>query len=385
MDDAALPGRTGNRAMTILVTGASGFLGSAVVRALLTAGHAVRALVRERSPRANLDGLQVEMASGDLTDRRSLERALRGCSGLFHVAADYRIWVPDPGRMLAVNVEGTRNVMRAALAAGLERIVYTSSVAALGVPKDGPGSEDSPVAERDMIGPYKRSKFLAEALVRRMIVDDALPAVIVNPSTPVGPFDVRPTPTGRMIVEAAANRMPAYVDTGLNIVHVDDVARGHILAYEKGRIGRRYILGGDDMPLAAILASIAEMYGRKPPRLRLPHAAVLPIALLSQTWSRFSGREPFATVDGIRMARKHMFFTSARARRELGYAPRPAWEALRDAVAYFAARGLCPHLPIAPATRGPSSATPARGDAVRAGAAVSHRAGSVSRRLGRSR
>jgi dihydroflavonol-4-reductase len=208
--------------------------------------------------------------------------------------------------------------------------------------------------------------------------------VIVNPSTPIGPFDIRPTPTGRLIVEAAANRVPAYVDTGLNIVHVDDVARGHVLAYEKGRIGRRYILGGDDMPLAAILANIAEMYGRKPPRLRLPHAAVLPIALISQTWSRFSGREPFATVDGIRMARKRMFFTSARARRELGYAPRPAADALRDAIAYFAARGLCPHLPVAAATRRPSSATPARGDAGRAGA-VSHRAGAVSRRLGRSR
>ena len=370
--------------MTVLVTGASGFVGSAVVRQLLAAGYAVRALVRESSPLANLDGLRVEIATGDLDDRASLGRALRGCSGLFHVAADYRIWVPDQGRMLATNVDGTRNVMRAALAAGIRRIVYTSSVAALGVPEHGPGDEDTPVLEQDMIGPYKRSKFLAEALVRRMIADEALPAIIVNPSTPVGPFDVRPTPTGRMIVEAAANRMPAYVDTGLNVVHVDDVGRGHVLAYEKGRIGRRYILGGDDMPLAAILARIAEMYGRRPPRLRLPHAAVLPIALLSQTWSRFSGGEPFATVDGLRMARKRMFFTSERARCELDYAPRPAGDALRDAVAYFAARGLCPRLPLAPATPRPSSGPPAHDDAGRAGTAGDQRAGSVSR-LSRSR
>ena len=331
--------------MTILVTGASGFVGSAVVRQLLKAGYVVRALVRKTSPLANLDGLQVDIAIGDLSDPPSLERALRGCSGLFHVAADYRIWVPDPKRMFVANVEGTRNLMRAALAAGIERIVYTSSVATLGLPEDGPGNEDSPASEKDMIGPYKRSKFLAEALVRRMIADEALPAVIVNPSTPVGPFDIRPTPTGRLIVEAAARRMPAYVDTGLNIVHVDDVGRGHVLAYEKGLIGRRYILGGEDLRLAAILAEIAGIYGRRPPGLRLPHATVLPIALLAQIWSRWWGGEPFATVDGIRMAQKRMFFTSERARRELSYAPRPARDALRDAVAYFAARGLCPGLP----------------------------------------
>jgi dihydroflavonol-4-reductase len=335
--------------MTILVTGASGFVGSAVVRQLLKAGYAVRALVRKTSPLANLDGLRVDTAIGDLSDRPSLERALRGCAGLFHVAADYRIWVPDPKRMFVANVEGTRNLMRAALAAGIERIVYTSSVATLGLPEDGPGNEDSPVSEQDMVGPYKRSKFLAEALVRRMIADEALPAVIVNPSTPVGPFDIRPTPTGRLIVEAAARRMPAYVDTGLNIVHVDDVGRGHVLAYEKGVIGRRYILGGEDLPLAAILAEIAAIYGRRPPGLRLPHASVLPIALLAQIWARRWGGEPFATVDGIRMARKRMFFTSERARRELSYAPRPARDALRDAVAYFAARGLCPGLPGAAA------------------------------------
>jgi dihydroflavonol-4-reductase len=343
--------------MTILVTGASGFVGSAVVRQLLKAGYAVRALVRESSPLANLDGLQLDTAIGDLSDLPSLERALRGCSGLFHVAADYRIWVPDPKQMFVANVEGTRSLMRAALAAGIERIVYTSSVATLGLPEVGPGNEDSPVSEQDMIGPYKRSKFHAEALVRRMIADEALPAVIVNPSTPVGPFDIRPTPTGRLIVEAAARRMPAYVDTGLNIVHVGDVGRGHVLAYEKGLIGRRYILGGEDMPLGAILAEIAAIYGRRPPGLRLPHATVLPLALLAQAWSRWRGGEPFATVDGIRMARKRMFFTSERARHELSYAPRPARDALRDAVAYFAARGLCPGLPGSAGAHRPSDAS----------------------------
>jgi dihydroflavonol-4-reductase len=371
--------------MTVLVTGASGFVGSAVVRALLRAGYAVRALVRESSPLANLEGLCVERALGELSDPPSLERALRGCSGLFHVAADYRIWVPDPKEMFGVNVEGTRNLMRVALAAGIERIVYTSSVAALGVPEDRPSDEETPAFEDDMIGPYKRSKFLAEQLVRRMIREEALPAVIVNPSTPVGPFDLRPTPTGRMIIEAAANRIPAYVDTGLNVVHVDDVARGHVLAYEKGRIGRGYILGGDDMPLAAILAHIAGMYGRRPPRLRLPHAAVLPIALLAQTWARVSGGEPFATVNGIRMARKCMFFTSERARRELSYAPRPASEALRAAVAYFAARGLCPRLPVAAPIPPQSSAPPAHDGAGRAGTALDHRGASVPRHLGGSR
>ncbi|MGH6899030.1 MAG: hopanoid-associated sugar epimerase [Geminicoccaceae bacterium] len=367
----------------ILVTGASGFIGSAVVRRLLGAGHDVRALVRKTSRLANLDGHRVDMAIGDLSDRPSLERALRGCSGLFHVAADYRIWVPDQRQMFVVNVDGTRNLMRAALAAGIERIVYTSSVATLGLPEVGPGNEDSPVFEKDMIGPYKRSKFLAEALVRRMIADEGLPAVIVNPSTPVGPFDIKPTPTGRLIVEAAAKRMPAYVDTGLNVVHVDDVGQGHLLAYEKGLIGRRYILGGDDMPLAEILAEIAGIYGRRPPRLQLPHAAVLPLALLAQIWSRWRGGEPFATVDGIRMAKKRMFFTSERARRELSYAPRPARDALRDAVAYFAARGLCPGLPGSAAAHRLSSAMPVGDDTGRPETAMDRRSGAARRHLGR--
>ncbi len=328
--------RSGTVAVTALVTGATGFVGSAVVRALLAGGETVRVLVRPGSDRRNLDGLAVEPVEGDLTDPHSLDRAVAGCSALFHVAADYRLWVPKPAEIHRANVEGTRDLMLAAGAAGVRRIVYTSSVATLGLHADGsPADEDTPVAIEAMIGPYKRSKFLAEQEVRRLVAESGLPAVIVNPSTPVGPRDVKPTPTGRMVRDAAAGRMPAFVDTGLNIVHVDDVARGHLLAFERGRIGARYVLGGEDMTLRAILGEIARIVGRHPPRLALPHAAVLPIAVIAEAVARVTGREPLATVDGVRMARKHMFFSSAKAVAELGYRYRPAAEALRDAVAWF--------------------------------------------------
>ncbi len=326
--------------MTTLVTGATGFVGSAVARRLAAAGHDLRLLARPTSDRRNLDGLAAEIVEGDLGDGDSLARALAGCEALFHVAADYRLWARDPAALYETNVEGTRRLMRAALDAGVGRIVYTSSVATLGLNPDGaPADENTPAALDDMIGDYKRSKFLAEEAVRRMIAEDGLPCVIVNPSTPVGPRDIKPTPTGRMIVEAAAGRMPAYVETGLNIVHVDDVAEGHRLAFEKGEIGARYILGGEDMSLRDILGAIAALTGRRPPRLRLPHGAVMPIAWMAEVWARVANVEPFATVDGIRMARKRMFFSSARARRALGYAPRPAAEALADAVAWFRANG----------------------------------------------
>jgi dihydroflavonol-4-reductase len=329
--------------MTALVTGASGFVGSAVARCLIDAGFDVRVLMRPHSDRRNIEGLAVEVASGDLTDVASLERALDGCRALFHVAADYRLWVRDPAPMLRANVDGTRHLMRAALAAGVERIVYTSSVATLGSRRDGqPADEDTPSTVADMIGAYKRSKFLAEAEVRRMIEDDGLPAVIVHPSAPVGPRDVKPTPTGRMILEAAMGRMPAYVDTGLNVVHVDDVARGHLLAFEKGVVGDRYILGGEDMSLKHILDEIAAITGRPAPRVRLPHNLRLPVALVAEAWTRLSGGgEPFVTVDGVRMAKKWMYFSSAKARRELGYGPRPARQALADAIAWFRENGYC--------------------------------------------
>jgi len=326
-----------------LVTGATGFVGAAVARRLLEAGSAVRVLARPNADRRNLAGLDVEPVTGDLTDAASLADAVRGCDAVFHVAADYRLWVRDPAPMFAANVEGTKNLMLAALDAGVARVVYTSSVAVLGLNADGtPSHEATPSTLDDMIGPYKRSKFLAEAEVRRLVAERALPAVIVNPSTPVGPGDVKPTPTGRMIVEAASGRMPAFVDTGLNIVHVDDVAQGHLLAHARGTPGERYILGGEDMRLGDILAEIAALSGRKPPRVRLPHGLVMPIAWGAEAWARLAGGEPFATLDGVRMARKRMYFSSAKAKRDLGYAPRPAREALRDAVEAFRAAGLVP-------------------------------------------
>ncbi len=328
----------------ILVTGATGFVGAAVARKLVAGGHAVRTLVRPTSDRRNLEGLGVDVVVGDLTDRPSLVQALEGCSGLFHVAADYRLWTRDPASMFKANVEGSRNILVAAGEAGVTRMVYTSSVAALGVGTDGiPGDEDTPVAFEDMIGPYKQSKFKAEAEVRRLIEEEGLPVVIVNPSTPVGPGDVKPTPTGRMIVEAAAGRMPAYVDTGLNVVHVDDVANGHILAFEKGLVGERYVLGGENMTLAAILAEIAQITGRAAPKVRIPHTLIMPIAHAAEAWTRLTGgSEPFVTVDGVRMARKKMFFSWDKAKRALGYEARPARQALADAVGWFRENGYCP-------------------------------------------
>ncbi len=327
--------------MTTLVTGATGFVGAAVARRLLAAGHDVRVLVRPGADRRNLEGLRVEAAAGDLTDPASLARALSGCEALFHVAADYRLWVPKPEAMYRANVGGTRDLMTAALAAGVKRVVYTSSVAVLGHAAGGaPPDEETPSTLGDMIGHYKRSKFLAELEVRRLVFEERLPAVIVNPSTPLGPGDVKPTPTGRVIVDAASGRMPAYVDTGLNVVHVDDVADGHLRAFERGAIGERYVLGGEDMTLKRILDAACGNAGRRPPRVRLPHAAVVPVALVSEAWARvFGGAEPRATLDGVRMARTPMYFSSAKAKRALGYDPRPAAEAIRDAVAWFRQHG----------------------------------------------
>ena len=329
--------------MTALVTGATGFVGSAVARKLLEAGETVRVLARPGSDRRNIVDLKVEVIEGDLRDRASLERALRGCSALFHVAADYRLWVPRPDEIYQANVEGSRNIVLAAAEAGVGRIVYTSSVAVLGlIPGGTPADEATPVTVADMIGPYKRSKFLAEEEIRRLVREEGLPVVIVNPSTPIGPRDVKPTPTGRMIVDAAAGRMPAYVDTGLNVVHVDDVALGHLLAFERGAIGERYILGGENMALRDIFAAVAALTGRRAPRIRLPHDLIMPVAAVAEGWARVSGGgEPRVTRDSIRMARKKMFFSIEKARRDLGFAPRPASEALREAVAWFRQWGYC--------------------------------------------
>ncbi len=328
--------------MTTLVTGASGFIGSAVVRALLQAGHEVRVLLRPQSDRSNIEGLSVGVVIGDLADRASLTRAVAGCDTLFHVAADYRIWVPDPDHIYRINVSGTRELMMAAADAGVSRIVYTSSVATLGLNGDGsPADEDTPATISDMIGHYKRSKFLAEQAVHELVEQGGLPAVIVNPSAPVGPRDIRPTPTGRLVVDAARGRMPAYVETGLNLVHVDDVAIGHVLAFERGRIGERYILGAENMSLRDILQAIAEISGKHAPHLRLPHGVVLPLAYVCETWARLSGTEPWITVDGVRLAKKHMYFSTNKARRELGFDPRPARQALVDAIAWFRQHNYC--------------------------------------------
>ncbi len=330
--------------MKTLLTGASGFVGSAIARHLLDADHDVRALLRSGSPRDNLESLDVEIVIGDLTNQATLKSACSGCSSLFHAAADYRLWTPHPEPMYAANVDGTRNIMRAALDAGIGRVIYTSSVATLGTGRNGtPADEGTPSALKGMIGHYKRSKFMAETVVRDMVVTEGLPAVIVNPSTPIGPRDIKPTPTGKMILDAARGRMPAYVDTGLNIVHVDDVAAGHLLALEKGRIGERYILGGEDMSLKDILSHIAAITNHNPPRIRLPHNAILPLAWIVQGIALLSGvAQPMMTVDGVRMAKKRMFYSSAKAGRELAYTHRPATEALGDAIAWFRYRGLLP-------------------------------------------
>jgi dihydroflavonol-4-reductase len=324
----------------ILVTGATGFVGAAVARALLAQGHQVRTLARVSSDRRNVEGLAVEMATGDLLDPASLRPALEGCEGLFHVAADYRLWIPDPARMYAINVEGTRALMLAALDAGVQRIVHTSSVATLGITEDGsPADEDTPNALDRIVGDYKRSKFIAEEAVRELVRMRGLPAVIVNPSTPIGPRDVKPTPTGRVIVEAANGKIPVYVETGLNLVHVDDVAAGHLAAYAKGRVGERYVLGGEDWSLQRLLQEIAQLTGRRGPLGKLPRAPLLPIAAVLETIARLTGGEPRFTQDEIRMAAKKMYFSSAKAKRELGYAPRPASEAIADAIAWFQANG----------------------------------------------
>ncbi|MEQ8698181.1 MAG: NAD-dependent epimerase/dehydratase family protein [Bauldia litoralis] len=319
-----------------LVTGATGFVGAAVARKLLARGEAVRLLTRANSDRSNLDGLDAEIVTGDLTDPSTLPAAVQGCTTVYHVAADYRLWVRDPSVLYRANVDGSVALIRAAADAGVSRIVYTSSVAALGIPKDRtPGDEDTPVTVDDMVGHYKRSKFLAEEAVRHL-ADEGAPVVIVSPSTPVGPRDVKPTPTGRVILDAARGKIPAFVDTGLNVVHVDDVAEGHLLAAEKGEIGRRYVLGGENLSLREILTEIARLTGRRPPKVRLPRGPLFPVAWGAEAWARMTnGGEPMVTVDALRMARKWMWFSSDRAERELGYAHRPATEALADAIAWF--------------------------------------------------
>lgn len=320
------------------MTGATGFVGGALARALAARGVAPRLLVRANSDPTNIAQIPGERVVGDLTDPASLARAVAGCRQVFHVAADYRIWVPDPAAMLRANVDGSAALVRAAQAADVERIVYCSSVAALGLTgTDHPADETTPVDESRIVGTYKLSKFRAEQAVLALARQGA-PVVVVNPSMPIGPGDVKPTPTGRLIRDAARGKIPAFVDTGMNVVHVDDVAEGHLLAMQRGRIGSKYILGGDNLDLRALLALIAEQAGRRPPRIALPRGPLFPLAAVAELYGRISGHEPLLTLDALRMSRKKMFFSSDLARAELGYAPRPVHEAIRDALAWFAHR-----------------------------------------------
>jgi len=323
-----------------LVTGATGFVGAAVARALQRQGYKLRLLVREGSSRTNLAGLEAELVIGDLGEPGGFDQAVAGCRYVFHVAADYRLWVPDVAAMRRVNIDGTVALLRAAVAAGVEKCVYTSSVAALGLTRDGtPADETTPVDEAVLIGAYKRSKYDAEQAVRALAAAGQN-IVIVNPSTPVGPGDIKPTPTGRMVLDAARGRMPAYVNTGLNVVHVDDVADGHVAALAKGRAGEAYILGSENLMLRDLLVMIAAHARRRPAKVRLPVAPLMPLGWAMERVAEATGVTPLMTPEILKMARKKMFFSSAKAIAELGYAPRPARVAVEDALDWFATRGM---------------------------------------------
>jgi dihydroflavonol-4-reductase len=328
----------------VLVTGASGFVGAAVAAVFRHEGFPVRVLVRSSSPRTNIDPAD-EVFVGDMRDRASVAAALQGVRYLIHVAADYRLWAPSPDDILRANVDGTRIVMEEALRAGVERVVYTSSVATFDLRGGGIADETRQLPADAAVGAYKRSKVLAENIVIDMVAQQGLPAVIVNPSTPIGPRDVRPTPTGRIIIEAASGRMPAFVETGLNFAHVEDVAEGHLAALRRGTIGERYILGGENVTLRQVLTDIAWIVGGRPPLMRLPRAAIYPFAYGAELAARFTGREPFATVDGLRMARYHMHFDDAKARRDLGYTSRPYRDGLVEAIDWFASAGYLKRQP----------------------------------------
>ena len=323
--------------MKILLTGASGFVGSAVLRRLIKENFNVKVLIRETSNTQLLRGLDVERFIGDLSDENSLETALNGCDTLIHTAADYRLWTPNPEEVMRSNVTGTKNIIKAASKANLTRIVYTSSVAALGsTSKSTLVTEETPSFLEGKIGAYKQSKFLAEASVYKAYQENEIPVVIVNPSAPIGPRDIKPTPTGRLVVQAALGKIPAYVDSGLNIVHVDDVANGHILALKKGKIGEKYILGGENMTFLEILTMVANIVGNRPPKIRMPTNLMLPIAQISEIWAKHvSGKEPFATVDGVKMSKTPMYYSSEKAKTELGYTHRPPLDAFIDAISWF--------------------------------------------------
>lgn len=312
----------------ILVTGASGFLGWHVARAVLDRGYKVRALLR---PGSRVDDLPIEPAAGDLRDPDSLTHAICGCGVIFHVAADYRLWSKDPRELYRSNVDGTRNLLSAAAKTGVERVVYTSTVGCIGIPHGGIGDETTPVSLSDMVGHYKRSKFMAEE-VALQFARNGLDVTLVNPTAPIGEHDLKPTPTGKMVLDYLNGNMPAFIDTGLNVVDARDTAQGHLLALERGRTGERYILGSENLTLAQILQVLARITGRKAPTARIPYAVAYAAGLFSTGWAELTGRPPRVPLEGVRMARKKMWVTHAKAARELGFCPQPAEVALRNAV-----------------------------------------------------
>jgi dihydroflavonol-4-reductase len=318
-----------------LVTGATGFIGWHVTRKLLARGHTVRALVR---PGNKVRELEVEEVTGDLRDRESLERAVAGCGMVFHVAADYRLWAKDPSELFRSNVEGTRNLLTAARVSGVERVVYTSTVGCIGIPEDRPGSEEMEVHLEDMTGAYKQSKFQAEQVALEF-AGEGFPVVIVNPTAPIGDHDFKPTPTGKIVVDYLKGDMPAFVDTGLNLVDVADTAEGHLLAGERGRAGERYILGCENLTLQQILARLAALSGGKAPRWRIPYGVAYAAGVVSTGWANLTGHEPRAPLDAVKMARKKMFVSVDKAKRELGFNPGPVEGALKRAVDWFRANG----------------------------------------------
>jgi dihydroflavonol-4-reductase len=325
--------------MKTFVTGATGFIGASIVRELLQDGREVRVLVRSTSNLANLKGLDVEMWPGDLLDSTGIQKGLKGCDVLYHSAADYRLWTRNPDDMYRTNVGGTSSVLEAAMNSGVSRVVYTSSVGTLGHSADGSfGNEDTKVSLADMVGPYKKSKYLAEREAEKFVAR-GLPMVIVNPSTPVGPWDIKPTPTGKIIVDYLKRKMPAYLDTGLNLIAVEDCARGHILAEQKGCIGRKYILGNANISLCDIFRMLEKITGISAPKIRLPYAPILAAAWLNEGLSRLTGLEPLIPLAGVQMAAHHMYFDSGRAIDELGLPQSPVDEALERAVEWFRTNG----------------------------------------------
>jgi dihydroflavonol-4-reductase len=325
--------------MKVLVTGATGFIGFHVAKLLKEKGFLVCAFVREGSDTSDLKALDIELVSGDVRDLSSLHRALKGCQQLYHLAADYRIWVNDPKTMYEINVQGTRNIMDAALRTGIEKVVYTSTVGALAACSNGrPSDEETSVSIKDMVGHYKRSKFIAEKEVYGFI-EKGTPVVIVNPTTPIGTMDKKPTPTGKIIVDFLNGKIPAYLDTGLNFVDVEDVAAGHLLAAQHGMIGQRYILGNKNISLQNFFEFLSIITGRKPPKVRLPYLPVLLAAYLDETLSRITGRYPRIPLTGVRMARKYMYFDCSKAVRELNMPQNPIEVAIEKAINWFRERG----------------------------------------------